>query len=112
MYRHDTWRWYVFKQFVKWLKLSDRRPGELSALNGIAGSLTEQVKVIHVVGQTTRSMQKKRMMIHHSIGFDPDHQIFNSASKRFRVAEAELWDAEKAPAEIDVGMPPLMPYGR
>ncbi|PSK60206.1 hypothetical protein B9Z65_1104 [Elsinoe australis] len=75
--------------------------GELSALNGIAGSLTEQVKVIHVVGQTTRSMQKKRMMIHHSIGFDPDHQIFNSASKRFRVAGAELWDAEKAPAEID-----------
>ncbi|KAF4552155.1 Pyruvate decarboxylase-like protein 3 [Elsinoe fawcettii] len=75
--------------------------GELSALNGIAGSLTEQSKVIHIVGQTTRSMQKNKLMIHHSIGFDPDHQIFNTASKRFRVAEAELWDVEKAPAEID-----------
>ncbi|PNS20066.1 hypothetical protein CAC42_5516 [Sphaceloma murrayae] len=75
--------------------------GELSALNGIAGSLTEQVKVIHIVGQTTRPMQVNKMMIHHSIGFDPDHQIFNGASKRFRVAEAELWDAEKGPAEID-----------
>ncbi|KAG8630449.1 hypothetical protein KVT40_002068 [Elsinoe batatas] len=75
--------------------------GELSALNGIAGSLTEQSKVIHIVGQTTRSMQKNKLMIHHSIGFDPDHQIFNTASKRFRVAEAELWDVEQAPAEID-----------
>ncbi|KAF2219798.1 pyruvate decarboxylase isoenzyme [Elsinoe ampelina] len=75
--------------------------GELSALNGIAGSLTEQSKVIHIVGQTTRSMQKNKLMIHHSIGFDPDHQIFNTASKRFRVAEAELWEAENAPAEID-----------
>ncbi|GAM84795.1 hypothetical protein ANO11243_027960 [Dothideomycetidae sp. 11243] len=75
--------------------------GELSALNAIAGSLTEQVKVIHIVGQTTRPMQKNRMMIHHSIGSDPDHQIFNSASKRFRVAEAELWDIHNACEEID-----------
>ena len=75
--------------------------GELSALNAIAGSLTEQVKVIHVVGQTTRPMQNNHMMIHHSIGFNPDHQIFNDASKRFRVAAAALWDAATAPAEID-----------
>ena len=48
--------------------------GELSALNAIAGSMTEEVKVIHVVGQTSLKMQKNRMMIHHSIGFSPDHQ--------------------------------------
>ena len=47
-------------------------PGELSALNGIAGSMSEQVKVIHVVGQTTRAMQTGHMMIHHSIGRKPD----------------------------------------
>lgn len=75
--------------------------GELSALNGIAGAMTEQVKVIHVVGQTTRSMQKKRQMIHHSIGFSPDHQMYNKASQAFRVAAAELQDVETAPAEID-----------
>lgn len=76
--------------------------GELSALNAIAGSMTEQVKVIHVVGQTPRPMQENRLMIHHSIGFNPDHQIFNKASEGFRVAAAELWEAEDAPAEIDV----------
>ncbi|KAF2150986.1 pyruvate decarboxylase [Myriangium duriaei CBS 260.36] len=75
--------------------------GELSALNGIAGAMTEQVKVIHVVGQTARPQQRKRQLIHHSIGLHPDHQVFNKASKRFRVDEAELWEPADAPAEID-----------
>lgn len=71
-------------------------------MNGVAGSMTEQVKVIHVVGQTTRPMQKENKMIHHSIGFKPDHQVFNKASQGFRVAAAELQDVKSAPAEIDV----------
>lgn len=75
--------------------------GELSALNAIAGSMTEEVKVIHVVGQTSLKMQKNRMMIHHSIGFSPDHQVFNNASKNFRVAAAEIQTAEGAVEEID-----------
>ncbi|KAF2824943.1 pyruvate decarboxylase-like protein [Ophiobolus disseminans] len=75
--------------------------GELSALNGIAGSMSEQVKVIHVVGQTTRPMQKANMMIHHSIGDRPDHQVYNNASRGLRYAAAELWDVESAPGEID-----------
>ncbi|KAF1958250.1 pyruvate decarboxylase-like protein [Byssothecium circinans] len=75
--------------------------GELSALNGIAGSKSELVKTIHVVGQTTRAMQKNHMMIHHSIGNTPDHQVYNRASKELRFAAAELWDVETAPHEID-----------
>lgn len=75
--------------------------GELSALNGVAGSMTEQVKVIHVVGQTSRRMQENRMMIHHSIGPSPDHQVFNNASRNFRVAAAELMSEEGAVEEID-----------
>ncbi|GAB7322464.1 hypothetical protein MBLNU13_g03401t1 [Cladosporium sp. NU13] len=75
--------------------------GELSALNGIAGSMTEQVRVIHVVGQTSRMMQEKKMMIHHSIGPEPDHQIFNKASVNFRVAAAELMSEKGATEEID-----------
>ncbi|KAL5417801.1 Pyruvate decarboxylase isozyme 2 [Paraphaeosphaeria minitans] len=31
--------------------------GELSALNGVAGSMAEHVPVVHVVGQTTRAMR-------------------------------------------------------
>ena len=75
--------------------------GELSALNAIAGAMTEQVKVIHVVGQTSLKMQKNRMMIHHSIGFSPDHQMFNKAAKDFRVAAAEIQTAQGAAEEID-----------
>ncbi|KAF2261724.1 pyruvate decarboxylase [Lojkania enalia] len=75
--------------------------GELSALNGVAGAMSERVKMIHVVGQTTRAMQDNRMMIHHSIGDKPDHQQYNKASKGLRCAAAELWDVETAPAEID-----------
>ncbi|KAF2091833.1 pyruvate decarboxylase [Saccharata proteae CBS 121410] len=75
--------------------------GELSALNGIAGAHSEQVKVIHVVGQTTRAMQRDRMLIHHAISSDPDHQVYNKMSKLARCAEAELQDIKTAPAEID-----------
>ncbi|KAF2656184.1 pyruvate decarboxylase [Lophiostoma macrostomum CBS 122681] len=75
--------------------------GELSALNGVAGAMSERVKMIHIVGQTTRAMQKNNMMIHHSFGDKPDHQQYNHASRGLRFAAAELWDVEKAPAEID-----------
>ncbi|KAI4937401.1 uncharacterized protein J4E92_002132 [Alternaria infectoria] len=75
--------------------------GELSALNGIAGSMSEHVKVVHVVGQTTRAMQKNNMMIHHSIGNKPNHQMYNKASEGLRFAAAELWDVADAPKEID-----------
>jgi len=75
--------------------------GELSAINAIAGSMTEQVKVIHVVGQTSLNMQRNHLMIHHSIGFAPDHQVFNHASRGFRVAAAELQKAQGAAEEID-----------
>ncbi|KAK4508109.1 hypothetical protein PRZ48_001847 [Zasmidium cellare] len=75
--------------------------GELSALNAIAGSMTEQVKVVHVVGQTSTRMQEGRMMIHHSVGFGPDHSVFQKASQAFRVAAADLKSEEGAPEEID-----------
>lgn len=75
--------------------------GELSALNGVAGAMSEHVKMVHIVGQTTRAMQNNHMMIHHSIGRRPDHQTYNKCSEPVRFAAAELWDVETAPAEID-----------
>ncbi|KAM0438555.1 hypothetical protein ACHAPT_001305 [Fusarium lateritium] len=48
--------------------------GEMSALNGVAGAYTEQVKVIHVVGTTPTEAQKNRAMIHHCLGSNPDHR--------------------------------------
>lgn len=75
--------------------------GEMSALNGIAGSASECVPVIHIVGQTSKMLQDNHLMIHHSIGFKPDHQQYNKASVPIRAAAAELWDPKEAPAEID-----------
>ena len=75
--------------------------GELSALNGIAGASCESSAVIHVAGQTARAMQENHMMIHHSIGLRPDHQLYNKVSSHIRHTAAELWDPQKAPAEID-----------
>ncbi|KAK8246429.1 pyruvate decarboxylase-like protein [Phyllosticta capitalensis] len=76
--------------------------GELSALNGIAGAHSEQVKVIHVVGQTNRAMQDNHMLIHHSIDSEqPDHSVYSKMSKLARVDEAQLWDVKEAPAQID-----------
>jgi len=49
--------------------------GELSALNGVGGAYTEQVKLIHVVGTTSREAQAKHAMIHHCMGPDPDHRV-------------------------------------
>lgn len=57
--------------------------------------------MLEVVGQTARRLQENHMMIHHSIGFKPDHQLYNKVSKPLRCTAAELWDPKEAPAEID-----------
>ncbi|KAL9048759.1 MAG: hypothetical protein Q9162_007562 [Coniocarpon cinnabarinum] len=75
--------------------------GELSALNGVAGSASEHVPVVHVVGQTPMVAQENHLMIHHSIGFQPDHQIYNKISKHIRYSAAELAHASDPAAEID-----------
>jgi pyruvate decarboxylase len=49
--------------------------GELSAINGIAGSFAENVKIIHVVTATGGAAQEKRIMIHHTLGDFPDHRV-------------------------------------
>ncbi|KAI8713865.1 Pyruvate decarboxylase [Fusarium sp. LHS14.1] len=75
--------------------------GEMSALNGVAGAYTEQVKVIHVVGTTPTEAQKNRVMIHHCLGSNPDHRVFDTISSHVRCAHAWIDDADTATAEID-----------
>jgi len=57
------------------LVLTTMGVGELSAINGIAGSFAENVKIIHVVAATGRAAQEKRVMIHHTLGESPDHRV-------------------------------------
>lgn len=42
--------------------------GELSALNGVAGSYAEYLPVIHVVGTPAQRAQRAGDLLHHSLG--------------------------------------------
>ncbi|SCU87874.1 LAFA_0E09362g1_1 [Lachancea sp. 'fantastica'] len=49
--------------------------GELSALNGIAGSFAEHVGIVHVVGMPPLSAQVKQLLLHHTLG-NGDFKVF------------------------------------
>lgn len=59
--------------------------GELSALNGIAGSFAEYVPVLHIVGAPCRSAQQKGECLHHTLG-DGDfaHFCVSPGKQRWR----------------------------
>lgn len=42
--------------------------GELSAINGIAGSYAEKVPVIQIVGSPTMAVQNAHKLVHHTLG--------------------------------------------
>jgi indolepyruvate decarboxylase len=42
--------------------------GELSAINGIAGSYTEYLPVFHLVGMPMSSVQAAHRLVHHTLG--------------------------------------------
>jgi indolepyruvate decarboxylase len=42
--------------------------GELSALNGVAGSYTEHLPVIHLAGMPNTQTQRERRLVHHTLG--------------------------------------------
>ncbi|WON75737.1 alpha-keto acid decarboxylase family protein [Serratia sp. UGAL515B_01] len=73
--------------------------GELSAINGIAGSYAEYLPVIHVVGAPALRAQHAGDLLHHSLG-DGDFGHFARMAKEVTVAQASL-TASNAEAEID-----------
>ncbi|KAK4940894.1 Pyruvate decarboxylase 1 [Elasticomyces elasticus] len=75
--------------------------GKLSALNGVAGAYTEQVKVVHIVGTTGTSVQQRRAIIYHCLGPNPDHRVYEKISSHVRAAYCWLDDITKAPRAID-----------
>jgi indolepyruvate decarboxylase len=42
--------------------------GELSAINGLAGSYTEHLPVFHLVGMPNTKTQRERRLVHHTLG--------------------------------------------
>jgi len=52
--------------------------GELSALNGVAGSYSEYVPVVHIVGTPSTMSQKNGMLLHHTLG-NGDYNVFTNS---------------------------------
>ncbi|MBV6816962.1 alpha-keto acid decarboxylase family protein [Rahnella sp. PD12R] len=73
--------------------------GELSALNGVAGSFAEYVPVIHIVGSPALASQRKGELMHHTLG-DGNFGHFMRMSQPVSVAQAAL-TPENALSEID-----------
>lgn len=73
--------------------------GELSAINGVAGSFAEYVPVLHIVGAPCSASQKKGELLHHTLG-DGDFRHFYQMSEAITVAQAVL-TGQNACDEID-----------
>lgn len=73
--------------------------GELSAINGLAGSYAEYVPVLHIVGAPCSGAQRRGELMHHTLG-DGDFQHFYRMSQAISAASAVL-DEHNACYEID-----------
>lgn len=84
--------------------------GELSALNGVAGSFAEHVPVLHIVGAPSTSAQQRRECLHHTLG-DGNFDHFRQMSAPVSVAQGVL-DAANARDEIDRVLRDIVRYSR
>lgn len=73
--------------------------GELSSINGIAGSYAEYVPVLHIVGAPCNAAQQRGELMHHTLG-DGDFRHFYRMSQAISAASAIL-DEQNACFEID-----------
>ncbi len=73
--------------------------GELSAINGIAGSYAERVPVIHIVGAPATATQHAGRPTHHTLG-DGDFRHFARMHAEVTAVQASL-TLENAASEID-----------
>lgn len=84
--------------------------GELSAINGIAGSFAEYAPVLHIVGAPKASLQSAQQRLHHSLG-DGDFDHFHQMHKHVTVASAVI-TPENAPGEIDRVLREIVQHSR
>ncbi|SOV02859.1 probable PDC1 - pyruvate decarboxylase, isozyme 1 [Ustilago sp. UG-2017a] len=74
--------------------------GELSALNGIAGSFSERLPVIHIVGVPSTAAQGAHSLLHHTLG-DGRFSAFVNMSKEISADSAVLKQKEGVGEAID-----------
>lgn len=73
--------------------------GELSAINGVAGSYAEHVPVLHIVGAPASGAQQRGELMHHTFG-DGDFRHFVRIASELSAAYAVLTE-QNACKEID-----------
>lgn len=73
--------------------------GELSAINGIAGSYAENVPVIKITGTPTTSVMGNGELVHHTLG-DGTFDHFSNMYREITVAQTNI-TSEHAAEEID-----------
>jgi len=73
--------------------------GELSAINGIAGSYAEMVPVVHIVGTPPTASQASGAILHHTLG-NGDFRAFSNMYKEVTIAQTNL-TKHNAVEEID-----------
>lgn len=74
--------------------------GELSAINAIAGSYSEYVPVVHIVGMPSTLSQADGMLLHHTLG-NGDFQVFANMFRSVSCCFVNLTDPATAAADID-----------
>ena len=73
--------------------------GELSAINGVAGSYAESVPVVKIVGMPSRNVSENKKLVHHTLG-DGEFLKFYNMYKEITVAQTIL-NKQNAKEEID-----------
>jgi indolepyruvate decarboxylase len=73
--------------------------GELSAINGLAGSYAEYLPVLQIVGAPSTRSQQRREVLHHTLG-NGEFRQFSRMHEEITVARAHL-TADNAIEEID-----------
>lgn len=63
--------------------------GELSACNGIAGSFSEMVPVVHIVGSPNTKSQASGALLHHTLG-NGNFRVFQQMFAEITVANTQL----------------------
>lgn len=74
--------------------------GELSAMNGIAGSYSEMVPVIHIVGTPNTASQAAGAILHHTLG-NGDFDVFVNMFASVTAASVHITHAQAA-RQIDL----------
>ncbi|HHG8775171.1 TPA: alpha-keto acid decarboxylase family protein [Raoultella planticola] len=84
--------------------------GELSALNGVAGSYAEHIPVLHIVGAPCSGSQQRGELLHHTLG-DGDFTHFSRMSEQITCTQATL-TAGNACHEIDRVLSDMLTHHR